>query len=177
MSWRKFFVMSGLLLISMWVLTALALVVYTVDSRQTINDYVIEIPAGTSELILLGQNPLDIDVAWDTFVGDSITLANNDIVSHTFGPWTVAAGATDTHILSNSLTSSYACSLHPSGAIALNVQPRSFDFGLTVKPALMLGIPTALVFTLGQKLREGLEEKDEEEYELLAEEKPESAGV
>jgi hypothetical protein len=177
MSWRKFFVMSGLLLISMWVLTALALVLYTADSRQTINNYVIDIPKGTSELILLGQNPLDIDVAWDTFVGDSITLANDDTVSHTFGPWTVAAGATDQHILSNSLTSSYACSLHPSGAIALNVQPRNFDFGLTVKPALMLGIPTALVFSMGQKLREGLEQRDEEEYEFPAEDEPELAGV
>jgi hypothetical protein len=177
MSWRKFFVMSGLLLISMWVLIALALVMYTADSRQSINNYVIEIPEGTSELILVGQNPLNIDAAWDTFVGDSITLANSDIVSHTFGPWTVAAGATDEHILSNSLNSSYACSLHPSGAIALNVQPRNFDFGLTAKPALMLGIPTALVFTMGQKLREGLEEKDEEEYEILGGEEPESASV
>jgi len=177
MSWRKFFVMSGLLLISMWVLTALALVMYTTDSRQTINNYVIEIPEGTSELILLGQNSLNIDAAWDTFVGDSITLANSDVVSHTFGPWTVAAGATDQHILTNSLTSSYACSLHPSGAISLNVQPRNFDFGLTVKPALMLGIPTALVFTMGQKLREGLEQKDEEEHEPPAEEEPGLASV
>jgi hypothetical protein len=174
MSLRKFFTMAGLLLLTMWVLVGLALIIYTSDSRQTVNDYVIDIAEGSSVLIAAGQNPLDIDVAWDTFVGDSITLANDDIVAHTFGPWTVAAGSTDLHILTNSLTRSYACSLHPSGAISLNVQPRSFDFGLTVKPALMLGIPTALVFTFGQLLREALEEKKDED-EIVADGSPEPA--
>lgn len=176
MSVRKFFTMAGLLLLTMWVLVALALTIYTSEARQTINDYQIDIAEGSSVLIAAGQNPLNIDVAWDTFVGDSITLANDDIVAHTFGPWTVAAGSTDKHILTNSLTQSYSCSLHPSGAISLNVQPRNFDFGLTLKPALILGIPTALVFTFGQLLREGLEEKKEEDEDDIVEgETPEPA--
>ena len=67
-----------------WLMSALALVLYTRGSRDaTVRELII--PAGTNELIAAGQNPLEIPDTWSFFADDTLVLVNQDRVDHRLG--------------------------------------------------------------------------------------------
>jgi len=116
----------------------------------------IVIPAGTSDLIASGQNPLDLPSNWSFRSGVVLVLDNRDDVGHYVGAWfspydevteiTVTASAT------------VFCTLHPAGEIYIDVTPRRSDWALAVPPTLMVGPAFGLVLLMALHLLRRLED-------------------
>lgn len=132
-----------------WVLVSVALLIYTRDTRDPVVR-VIEIPQGTNELIAAGENPLSIPSEWDMYADDTLVLRNHDDVDHRFGAWVVTAGTTREIVLQPILAGAFTCTLHPSGQVALNVEPRDYDWRQTAIPAALIG-PTVGLIIIGSR--------------------------
>ncbi len=130
--------------VGMWVLSALAIVIYTGGFRSATERWLV-IPQGTSELIAAGANPLDIPREWQFVSGDILHLINDDDVGHWIGSWYVADHGRTTVELFPAYAGLLTCSIHPSGRIEIVVEPSGFDWRLTAFPALVLGLPLGLV--------------------------------
>ena len=128
----------------MFLLSALALVIYTRDARDPVT-HTLVIPAGSNSLINAGENPLAIPPSWSFFADDTLLLENQDRVAHRIGQWVVPAGSALSIELQPALGGAFLCSLHPSGEIAINVEPRDFDWRTAAVPALILGPAVGLV--------------------------------
>jgi hypothetical protein len=128
----------------MWVLSAVALVIYT-DGARSPRDHRITIPAGASELIAAGENPLDIPRTWSFLADDTLRIENRDTTAHRLANWYIPAGETLEVALQPVFTGSFVCSLHPSGGVDFEIEPRRFDWRLPILPAVVLGPAIALV--------------------------------
>lgn len=137
----------------MFVVSALALVIYTQGARSPKN-YTLDIPLGANKLIAAGQNPLEIPRNWTFLADDTLTLVNHDTVDHTFGSFLAPAGVTSVHELQPVYAGSFLCTLHPSGSIVIDVDVRDFDWRLLLAPTLALGPALGLVgFAIGSVMR------------------------
>jgi hypothetical protein len=65
-------------------------------------------------------------------------------VAHFVGPVAVPPGQTVRTVVQPSLAGSFFCTVHPSGTLAFEVQPRGLDLRLTVLPTVLIGIPLGL---------------------------------
>ena len=134
----------------MWAVSTTALLIYTRGTRaETTHELVI--PAGTQERIAAGENALELPPTWSYYADDELILVNQDLVPHRIGPWVVGPNSTFSIILQPPLGGLFLCSLHPSGEISLDVEPRTFDWRLTVAPTLLLGLPLGLLALAGQR--------------------------
>lgn len=97
------------------------------------------IPPGTSGLIRAGANPLEIPPSFDFVVGDALRLTNRDTVAHSLGPWRVEPGAMRTIRFRSPTSGALACSLHPSGKLAIEVRARRIDLTAALPPAAVFG--------------------------------------
>lgn len=123
----------------MWALCAVGLLFYTRDARAP-ETHRLVIPAGTSERIAAGENPLALPAAWSFRADDTLELVNQDGVDHWIGTFFVAAGTTAAYPLKVSYNGSHLlCTLHPAKAIVIDVESRTFDWRLTILPTLAFG--------------------------------------
>jgi hypothetical protein len=97
------------------------------------------IPPGTAGRVEAGANPLEIPPTFDFVVGDTLRLVNHDTVAHSLGPWRVGPGATRTIRFRSAVSGSLACSLHPSGRLAVEVRARQADLTAALVPAAVFG--------------------------------------
>jgi len=141
---RKLVATVVLAMVGMWLLSAIALVIYSGGFREPSNRELL-IPPGTNEMIAAGANPLNIPPEWEFISGDTLGLVNDDSVDHWVGSWFVPAGERLTVELVPAYAGLLTCSVHPSGSIEISVEPRGFDWGLTAFPAIVLGLPLGLV--------------------------------
>jgi len=145
-----------------WSLTSIALLIYTHGSRDPVTR-VLEIPEGANELIAAGENPLAIPVEWSLFADDLLVLDNRDRVAHRLGGWIVDAHTSLEVTLQPTLASALICTLHPSGEITLDIQPRDFDWKQTVFPTLLLGPPLGLIVAGSRGVLRMLNEPDDDQ--------------
>jgi hypothetical protein len=130
----------------MWAISSLALLIYTNGARDP-ETHTLVIPDGTSDLIAKGENPLSIPVNWSFLADDTLELVNHDRVGHWFGRYFVPALTTREYGLQPAFGGSLACSLHPSGAITIDVDVREFDWRATIFPTLVLGPAVGLILS------------------------------
>jgi hypothetical protein len=136
-------------------LSAIALVMYTQDSREpTTRTIVIE--PGSGDLIALGENPLEIPSTWSFLADDTLVLDNRDDVPHTLGTWYVPPNTVRRFDLQPAYGGFFVCSLHPSGAITLDIQPRVFDFALIAAPTFGFGFSVGLILFIGLNVSRAL---------------------
>ena len=128
----------------MFVLSSIALFVYTAGTRQNTSRELV-IPPGTAELIAQGSNPLAIPPSWDFIAGDELALVNNDDVEHWIGQWRVPASGETIVTLQPVYAGVLLCSVHPDGNIAIRVEPSGYDWRIAAFPALLLGLPLGTV--------------------------------
>ncbi|MFQ5557824.1 MAG: hypothetical protein ACE5GB_10020 [Acidimicrobiales bacterium] len=154
--------MGTLLLATMavWAVMATALLIYTSGSREP-RTHTLVIPEGTQELITRGQNPLEIPSTWSFLADDTIVLVNEDRVDHWLGGdlW-VPALDTREYDLQPDFGGSSWCSLHPSGAIDIDVDVRDFDVRATMLPTLAFGPALGLVLAGTRRVVRLLDEPD-----------------
>lgn len=130
------------------VLSSIALLLYTEDSRQpTVHTLVI--PAGAYDLIEQGENPLEIPPTWSFLADDTLVLDNQDDITHVLGAWTVPPNTIRSFELQPAYGGFFTCSLHPSGAITLNIEPRDYDFRLIAATTFGFGLSVGLVLWIG----------------------------
>lgn len=142
-----------------WVITATSMLIWTAGA-PAVQTHRLVIPAGTSSDVESGRNPLAIPSTWAFFEGDTLILDNRDRVAHQVGGWLVGPGSVTSVILESSIGGSLFCTLHPSGAINLNVQMRGFDWRLSLVPTLMAGLPLGLAAPLGIRVWRALDDSD-----------------
>ncbi len=130
------------------ILSSIALLIYTDGSREpTVRTIVI--PDGANEKILRGENPLEISSTESFLADDTLVLDNQDSVTHVLGAWTVPAHTIRRFELQPAYGGLFVCSLHPSGAITLDIKPRDYDVKLVAAPTLGFGFALGLVLWIG----------------------------
>ena len=128
----------------MWAISALSLLIYTSGARQP-ETRTLVIPEGTATLIAAGENPLEIPANWGFLADDILRLVNDDSTDHWLGRFFVPADTTREYTLQPSFGGSIVCSLHPDGAIVIDVDVRTFDWRATLLPTFVLGPAIGLV--------------------------------
>lgn len=139
-------------------LSSIALLIYTDGSRDP-TVHVIEIPLGSWDLISQGENPLDIPPNWTFFADDTLVLDNRDDIPHTLGAWVVPPNTVRRFELQPAYGGFFACSLHPSGAITLDIQPRDYDFAIIASPVFGFGISVGIILWIGLNVIRSLDKE------------------
>lgn len=101
------------------------------------------IPAGTAARVKAGGNLDTIPDHAVFVVGDQLVFHNEDNVTHEIGPFRVPAQTTATVTLRDAVYNNYACSVHPSNTISLEVRAPS-SLLWTMLPTVVLGVPIGL---------------------------------
>ena len=109
------------------------------------------IPVGTAERVAAGEAVPSLPAKWVFVAGDVLALRNEDGVNHQLGPFWIPAGTTLTIPLERASTFNYLCTVHPSGSIGLEVQPRN-SWTRTLTPTLLLGVPIGAVLAVVVRL-------------------------
>lgn len=160
---------EGLLLVAgstfvVFVLSSIALLIYTADTREP-TVHVVDIPPGSWDLIEQGENPLKIPPTWTFYADDALVLDNRDDVAHTLGSWYVPPNTVRRFELQPAYGGFFACSLHPSGGITLDIQPRDYDFAIIAFPVFGFGIAVGIILWIGLNVVRALgNEPDISEY-------------
>lgn len=136
-------------------LSSLALVMYTADSRQPTTRTIV-IADGSSDLIARGENPLEIPPTWSFLADDTLVLDNRDDVPHTLGAWYVPPNTVRRFDLQPAYGGFFVCTLHPDGAITLDIQPRDFDFALIAAPTFGFGFSVGVILFIGLNVSRAL---------------------
>lgn len=162
--WTELFLLIAASMFVVFVLSSIALLIYTNDSRDP-TVHVIDIPPGSWDLIEQGENPLEIPPTWSFYADDTLVLDNRDDVAHTLGSWYVPPNTVRRFELQPAYGGFFACSLHPSGGITLDIQPRDFDFAIIAFPVLGFGFSVGVILWIGLNVMRSLDhEPDISEY-------------
>ncbi len=160
---EAFLLIAGSTLV-VFLLSSLALLIYTNGSREP-TVHVLDIPPGSWELIEQGENPLKIPPTWIFYADDTLVLDNRDDVAHTLGNWYVPPNTVRRFELQPAYGRFFTCSLHPSGGITLDIQPRDYDFSIIAYPVFGFGIAVGIILWIGLNVMRSLDrEPDVSEY-------------
>ncbi len=158
-----------------FVLSSIALLIYTADSREP-TVHVVDIPPGSWDLIVQGENPLKIPPTWTFYADDTLVLDNRDDVPHTLGSWFVPPNTVRRFELQPAYGGFFACSLHPSGGITLDIQPRDYDFSIIAYPVFGFGFAVGIILWIGLNVVRALDkEPDVSAYLATGETKKDNA--
>lgn len=105
------------------------------------------IPPGTARRVAAGEAIPSIPAHWSFMVGDVLLLRNEDETAHQVGPFWVPAGTTARIPFERPSTVSFACTIHPSRYIGVEVRPRA-DPLTKLMAVLAFGLPLAAVMGL-----------------------------
>ena len=162
--WTELFVLIAVSMLGVFILSSIALLIYTAGSREP-TVHVLDIPPGSWDLIEQGENPLEIPPTWSFYADDTLVLDNRDNIAHTLGSWYVPPNTVRRFELQPAYGGFFACTLHPSGGITLNIQPRDFDFAIIAFPVLGFGFSVGVILWIGINVMRSLDnEPDVSEY-------------
>ena len=82
----------------------------------------IEVPTGTADRLEAGEEVDLLPRTLEVDVGDRLVIVNHDRVAHEVGPYAVAAGQRLEQTFTAPGTIEGVCTLHPSGAITIEVR-------------------------------------------------------
>lgn len=134
------------------------LLIYTNGSRDPVV-HVLEIPLGSGEKIAQGDNPLEIPNIWGFYSDDTLVLDNRDSVGHSLGNWYVPPNTIRRFELQPANGGFFACSLHPSGGVTLDIKPRDYDFSLMAGPVLGFGFTAWIILWISFMVMRSLDKE------------------
>jgi len=149
--------------LAMFILSTIALLIYTGGTRAP-TVQTLEIPPGSSVLIQDGANPLQIPPTWLFFADDTLVLNNRDASPHTLGEWSVSPGGTIQIEFRLADRGVLPTSLHPSGGIMLEIEPRSFDFSLIAYSTFGFGFSIGVILLVGLTIVRALGRNDQDDW-------------
>jgi len=166
--YRKLAELAGLIAVStlvMFVLSSIALLIYTNESGDPVQ-YSVEIAPGTSTLIAAGENPLEIPPTWTFNTEDTLRIENRDDVTYFLGDWTVPPQTIQTFEILATSSGTFPSSLHPSGFVTLDVQPRNFVFSFIAYATFGFGIAVGIILFIGLTIARALDHDEDEWQEV-----------
>jgi plastocyanin len=101
---------------------AIVLLVIAVTATLGSEEILVEVPAGTAERMAAGEEIELLPRTLRVSVGDRLRIVNHDDQAHEVGPYAVAAGQTLEQTFTSPGTLEGLCTLHPSGAITIEVR-------------------------------------------------------
>lgn len=154
--WTELFILIVVSMLGVFILSSIALLIYTAGSREP-TVHVLDIPPGSWDLIEQGENPLEIPPTWSFYADDTLVLDNRDDIAHTLGSWYVPPNTVRRFELQPAYGGFFACTLHPSGGITLNIQPRDFDVAIIAFPVLGFGFSVGVILWIGINVMRSLD--------------------
>ena len=145
------------------ILSSIALLIYTKDAREP-TVHVLDIPLGSYDRILEGENVLDLPSTWAFYVGDAIVLDNKDDVTHTIGTWSVPPNTTRRFGLVPAFGGNFTCSLLPSGTVTIDIQPRGFDFSIIALTTFGFGFSVGVILLISLTLIRAMSHEEDEDW-------------
>jgi hypothetical protein len=130
------------------ILSSVALLIYTKDAREP-TVHVLDIPLGSYDRILEGENVLALPPTWSFYAGDALVLDNRDDVTHTIGTWSVPPNTTRRFGLQPAFGGNFTCSLLPEGTVTLDIQPRGYDFSIIALTTFGFGMSVGVILLIG----------------------------
>jgi len=116
-------------------------------TRDQANRVVLEIPAGTADLLAKGGSAPQIPTSMTFVAGDLLVVKNDDTVSHQLGPIWVPPLSSGVLQIDTADEYSYACTFEKSKVFGLTVVPQ-LTLASRIQGALTIGLPTAVMFGL-----------------------------
>lgn len=144
-------------------LSSIALLIYTKDANEP-TVHVLDIPLGSYDRILEGENVLDIPSTWAFYAGDAIVLDNKDDVTHTIGTWSVPPNTTRRFGLQPAFGGNFTCSLLPSGTVTLDIQPRGYDFSIIALPTFGFGMSVGVILIIGLTMMRAMGHEEDDDW-------------
>lgn len=137
------------------VLVAVAWTAFGAEQVGAPRDVQLTIPRGTASLIAAGQ-PSSIPSQISLVQGDRLILANEDVVTHSVGGWSVEPGMRLTVLADSPVTNVFACTIHKSGSLAVIVTPRpGLVDGILI--TFLVAVPISLVLFAGASVFRNLD--------------------
>lgn len=144
-------------------LSSIALLIYTKDANEP-TVHVLDIPLGSYDRILEGENVLDIPSTWAFYAGDAIVLDNKDDVTHTIGTWSVPPNTTRRFGLQPAFGGNFTCSLLPSGTVTLDIQPRGYDFSIIALTTFGFGMSVGVILIIGLTMMRAMGHDEDDDW-------------
>jgi hypothetical protein len=144
-------------------LSSVALLIYTKDATEP-TVHVLDIPLGSYDRILEGENVLDIPSTWAFYAGDVIVLDNKDDVTHTIGTWSVPPNTTRRFGLQPAFGGNFTCSLLPSGTVTLDIQPRGYDFSIIALTTFGFGMSVGVILIIGLTIMRAMGHDEDDDW-------------
>ncbi len=144
-------------------LSSIALLIYTRDAREP-TVHVLDIPLGSYDRILAGDNVLDIPSTWAFYAGDAIVLDNKDDVTHTIGTWSVPPNTTRRFGLEPAFGGNFTCSLLPAGTVTLDIQPRGYDFSIIALTTFGFGLAVGIILFIGLTMMRAMARGEDDDW-------------
>lgn len=166
--YRKLAELVGLIAVStlvMFVLSSIALLIYTNNTGDPV-EYSRVIPLGSTVLIESGENPLEIPPTWLFNTEDTLRIENRDDVPHTLGEWRVPPQTIETFELLSTSSGTFPSTLHPSGFVTVEVEPRDFVFSFIAFATFGFGIAVGIILFIGLTIARALDH-DEDEWRSI----------
>jgi hypothetical protein len=117
------------------------------ETARTPREIVLTIPAGTSDKIARGEQPLSIPENMTFVVGDRLVVTNEDVVDHKLGPLWIPANSSAQLSLDQEENLAYECSFQPGKYFGLDVRepltPRTRLYGI-----FYVALPMAILIAL-----------------------------
>lgn len=145
------------------VLSSIALLIYTKDASEPAV-HVLDIPPGSYDRILQGENVLDIPPTWAFYAGDALVLDNRDTYTHTLGTWSVPPNTTRRFELEPAFGGSFSCSLLPSGTVTLDIQPRAYDFSIIAVTTIGFGFSVGVILFIGLTMMRAMAREEDTDW-------------
>jgi hypothetical protein len=155
------FIVASTLVI--FVLSSIALLLYTRGVAQP-TTVTLDIPGGSAQLIVDGQNVLGVPPVWTFNAGDTLVLDNRDEVVHNLGEWLVPPNATTSIAMEVAVGGEYLTSLHPTGVVTVSVEPSRFDFSIIAFTTFGFGIAVGIILYVGVTIVRAMGHDDEDDW-------------
>jgi hypothetical protein len=144
---RRLIICLVISLISALVISEVSFQLLNNENQRNPQEFILVIPAGTSERISQGLAVPSIPSNMVFFEGDSIVVKNEDSASHQLGPIWVPAGATGTLSLEKPQKYNLACTFQPKNILGLDVKPRLTN-DIRFQGVLAIGLPSSVLLWL-----------------------------
>ena len=145
------------------ILSSIALLIYTKDARDP-TVHVLDIPLGSYDRILEGENVLDLPSTWAFYAGDAIVLDNKDDVTHTIGRWSVPPNTTRRFGLEPAFGGNFTCSLLPSGTVTIDIQPRGYNFSIIALTTFGFGMSVGVILFIGLTMMRAMSHEEDDDW-------------
>lgn len=141
-SWRPWLLSFGAALVLAALLNGIWWSLLSPAANPGVRVY--EIPPGTAEAVANGELFAFLPNTLSIPAGSTLRIVNRDVLAHDVGPYQIPSGATLDLGGFDSGSNTYACTIHPSGALNITLNARPGLASLIV-PTLLLGLPLGLL--------------------------------